>query len=192
MLDKIPSRASGTLMCCGDALIAISAWPGRIGSALILLLIFVVLLSVTGSLLGWSALLSWDTAIPLFGTHLNMTSIGELQWHVFALLVALSGAYALKESRHVRVDIISGRFSTRTKLWIDVVGDLIFLVPFFCLLAYYSMDLIHTAYEFSERSNSGGLQDRYLVKSTLLLTSVLLVMAGTGRILKNIGLLLKP
>ncbi|KAA0892842.1 TRAP transporter small permease subunit [Pusillimonas sp. ANT_WB101] len=173
----------------GNALLNASAIPGRYGSILILILVFVVLISVVGSQFGLGELFTWDTSIPLFGTKLNMTSIGELQWHLFALLIMLSGAYALKEDRHIRVDVMSDRFSIRTRLWIDVLGDLFFLLPFFALLAWYSFLFTQNAYNFGEQSNAGGLIDRYLVKAVLPIGSVLMLIAGVGRILRNLGLL---
>ncbi|AEC21973.1 hypothetical protein PT7_3433 [Pusillimonas sp. T7-7] len=157
---------------------------------MIFILVFVVLAAVIGAQLGLSELTSWENPIPLFGNHLNMTSIGELQWHIFALLVMLSGAYALKEDRHVRVDVWSARFSDRTRLIIDLLGDVFLLIPFFALLTWYSWAFMQMAYEFGEQSNAGGLVDRYLVKAALPLGSVLMLGAGLGRVLRNLGLLL--
>lgn len=174
----------------GDALLAACALPGRYGSALIFLLVFVVLAAVIGAQYGLSDLASWTTRLPLFGNHLNMTSIGELQWHIFSLLVMLSGAYAVKEDRHVRVDVWSVRFSNRTRLIIDILGDAFLLIPFFALLAWYSWAFMMMAYGFGEQSNAGGLVDRYLVKAVLPIGSVLMLGAGVGRVLRNIGLLM--
>lgn len=174
----------------GNALLRLSALPGRYGSILILVLVFVVMVSVVGAQMGWSDITSWGPTVPLFGNHLSMTSISELQWHIFSLLIMLSGAYALAMDRHIRVDIVSGRFSARTRVWIDLIGDLVFLIPFFVLLAWYSLAFTQMSYGFAEQSNAGGLVDRYLVKAVLPLGSVLLILAGIGRVLRNIGLLL--
>jgi TRAP-type mannitol/chloroaromatic compound transport system permease small subunit len=178
------------MMKWGDALLEACALPGRYGSALIFILVFVVLAAVIGAQFGLSDLASWTTRIPLFGNHLNMTSIGELQWHVFSLIVMLSGAYALKEDRHVRVDVLSVRFSSRTRIIVDILGDAFFLIPFFALLAWYSWGFMLMAYGFGEQSNAGGLVDRYLVKAVLPIGSVLILGAGIGRVLRNVGLLL--
>lgn len=180
----------GVITRWGDALLEACALPGRYASALIFILIFVVLVTVIGAQFGLSDLARWETRIPLFGTHLNMTSLGELQWHLFSLLIMLSGAYALKEDRHVRVDVLSARFSNRTRLYIDILGDLFLLLPFFALLAWYSLGFAQTAFQFGEQSNAGGLVDRYLVKAVLPIGSVLMLGAGVGRIVRNLGLLL--
>src|SRR5699024_7677681 len=137
------------------------------GSILILVLSVVVLISVIGAMFGVGSIFSWQHSIPLFGKRLTMTSIGELQWHLFALLIMLSGAYTLKADRHIRVDIISDKFSNRTKLIVDILGDLFLLLPFFAVLAWYSLSFTQMAYTFAEQSNTGGLIDRYLIKAVL-------------------------
>ena len=47
----------------------------------------------------------------------NQTSvwIGELEWHLFALLFLLSAGYAFKHDRHVRVDLFYTNFSKKKK-----------------------------------------------------------------------------
>lgn len=174
----------------GNALLNIAALPGLYSSILILLLTFLVVGTVIGAQMGLSEIVVWTTPIPLFGKHLTMTSLGELQWHIFSLLVMISGAYALKEGRHIRVDVISTRFSPRARLIIDLAGDLFLLLPFFALLAWYSLSFTQMAFTFGEQSNTGGLMDRYLIKAVLPLGSVLLVIGGLGRILRNLGILL--
>lgn len=175
----------------GNALLNLSALPGRYGSALIFVLVIVVVLSVLGAQFSLGELLRWETRVPLFGNHLSMTSIAELQWHVFSLLVMLAGAYALKEDRHIRVDVVSASFSDRTRIWIDILGDLFFLLPFFAVLGWFSVSFVQTSYNFGEQSNVGGLVDRYLVKAVLPIGSALLLLAGFGRVLRNIGLLIE-
>lgn len=175
----------------GNALMKLGALPGRYGSALILVLILVVVFSVIGAQFGWAVLFRWETSIPLFGTQLSMTSLAELQWHIFSLLVMLAGAYTLVKDRHIRVDLVSMRFSWRLRVWIDILGDLFFLIPFFVLLTWFSISFVQTSFAFGEQSNVGGLVDRYLVKAVLPIGSILILIASIGRVLRNIGLLLQ-
>ncbi|MFP1680490.1 TRAP transporter small permease subunit [Alloalcanivorax sp. C16-2] len=177
------------LATAGEALMAISAKPGRYGAWILIALNLSVLVSVFGAQMGWSDLLRWEGDFPLLGNHLNMTSIAELQWHFFALLVMLSGVYAMRADQHIRVDVLSVGFSPRTRLVIDLIGDLFFLMPFFGLVAWYSMDFVAMAFQFGEQSNSGGLVDRYLVKAVVPLGAGLMLLCGLGRVLRNLGLL---
>lgn len=168
----------------------ISAFPGMLGSVLVLVLVVVVVGAVIGAFYGVSDIASWDRSVPLFGTHFNMTGLTELQWHIFSLLIMLSAAWTFCEDGHVRVDVLSGHFSGRSKLIIDILGDLFLLLPFFGCLAWFSFKFAMTAYSFGEQSNSSGLIDRYLVKAVLPIGSGLMLCAGTGRILRNLGRLI--
>lgn len=181
-----------TVAAFGTGLMKISAVPGRYGAWIIFVLTLVVLFSVTGAQLGWSHLASWGTSVPLFGDHLNMTGIAELQWHFFALLVMLAGAYAMYEDQHIRVDVLSARFSPRLRTLIDIGGDLLLLIPFFALLLWFSIDFVAMSYNFAEQSNSGGLVDRYLVKAVLPLGSALILLGALGRVVRNVAYLIDP
>lgn len=176
----------------GTGLMKISAVPGRYGAWIIFVLTFVVLFSVTGAQLGWSHLTRWETSIPLFGTQLNMTSVAELQWHLFAVLVMLAGAYTMREDQHIRVDVVSQRLSVRGRLLTDVLGDLLMLIPFFALLFWFSLDFVKMSYNFAEQSNSGGLIDRYLVKAILPIGSALLLLCAVGRVIRNVAYIIDP
>lgn len=176
----------------GVALMKLSAVPGRMGAWIIFALVLVVLFAVVGAQMSWSQVASWDTAIPLLGTHLSMTGVGELQWHLFALVVMLSGAYTMQQDQHIRVDVVSAALSMRARAGIDLVGDLLLLLPFFGLLLWFSLDFVAMSHRFAEQSNSGGLVDRYLVKSVLPLGCALLVLCGVGRVLRNAAFVLAP
>lgn len=181
-----------TMAALGTALMRYSAVPGRLGAWIIFVLVLVVLFAVLGAQMSWSELGRWETALPLFGTHLNTTGVGELQWHLFALMVMLAGAYTMQQEQHIRVDVLSSRMSQRMRLAVDLCGDLLLLLPFFALLLWFSLDSVARAYQFAEQSNSGGLVDRYLIKAVLPLGSGLLLLCALGRILRNLAFFLAP
>lgn len=180
------------LVRLGNALMHVSALPGYYSAWLVPVLVIVAVIGVIGAQQEVNVLLSWETPIPLLGTRLSMTGLAELQWHLLSVLIMLAGAYALREDRHIRVDLFSARFSPRTQRIIDLIGDLLLLLPFFALLFWFSLKTAQNAYNFGEQSNSGGLVDRYLVKALLPIGCALLMLAGAGRILRNLGLLLYP
>ena len=64
----------------------------------------------------------------------------EIQWYMFAGMVLLGGPYTLKMNEHVRVDLVYGMVSERTRIWIDIIGGFLFLLPI-CVI----LDLFHLA-----------------------------------------------
>ena len=77
---------------------------------------------------------------------------------MFAGIVMFGTAKVLRVNEHVRVDIIYGSRSSRTKATIDLVGLAFFLVPISLLMIYLSWPFVLDAYVSGEMSsNSGGL-----------------------------------
>ena len=57
---------------------------------------------------------------------------------MFAGMVLLGAPYTLKMNEHVRVDLVYGMVSERTRIWIDIVGGLLFLLPICIILTYFT------------------------------------------------------
>ncbi len=53
----------------------------------------------------------------------------EIQWYMFSGMVLLGASYTLKVNEHVRVDLVYANVSERTRLWIDLFGSIVFLLP---------------------------------------------------------------
>lgn len=121
----------------------------------------------------------------------NISSNGwlEIQWYLFAAIFLLATSYTLRRNEHVRIDVIVGRFSKRTQVWIDLLGFLLFLMPATLLILYYSLPYAWISIENQEvSSNAGGL----IVWPAKLLIPVgftFLILQGVSEIIKRIGYL---
>lgn len=171
----------------GHALMEIGAWPGRAAGWLIVPMAAMVLTAVIGSQLKVGQIASWQTDLPIFGTNLTLNGLAELQWHLLAIIVMLGIAYAMAQDRHVRVDLIYGNLSPRAQALIDLLGDLVFLMPFCIIIGWLSVDFVKFSFSTGEQSNYGGLVDRYLIKAIIPIGLALLGVTGLGRILVNLS-----
>ena len=125
---------------------SISEYTGRAVSWLAAVLVFLICVSVT----------------MRYVFNESKIYLDELHWHLFSLLFLLGAAYALKHDRHVRVDVIYQRFSPKGQALINLLGTLLFLLPF-CLL------VVRQAWVFTERAflnnessaDPGGLPYRF-------------------------------
>src|SRR3954466_12046881 len=52
----------------------------------------------------------------------------ELQWYLFSGVFLLCAGFTLLRNEHVRIDVVTGRFSHRTQAWIDIFGTVFFLL----------------------------------------------------------------
>ncbi|MCK9472351.1 TRAP transporter small permease subunit [Sulfurimonas sp.] len=113
------------------------------------------------------------TARYLFST--GSVALQELEWHLFDIIILFGIAYTLREGAHVRVDIFYASFSQKTKVFINIISSLFFVLPFSFLIIYIGIDFTQMSYLQNEASsNPGGLEYRFLVKSLMPLSFVFL------------------
>jgi TRAP-type mannitol/chloroaromatic compound transport system permease small subunit len=153
-------------------------------SWLVLLAILVVVASVAGSAAGLTEIWAWQGDLPLFGERLTLTGLGELQWHLFGVLVMFGGLQALAEDQHVRVDFLYQSFSHRRRLAVNLAGHLLLLVPFLVVLIDRSIPAVELAHRSGAGSDYGGLQDRWLIKSVLPLGFALLLFLALCQVVE--------
>ena len=168
------------------ALVKASAWPGRMASWAVVVIMILTVLTVVFSQLRFGVIATWETSVPLLGNRITLAGLTELQWHFFGLLVMLGGAYALQTDTHIRVDIFYANLGPRGQRVVDVLGDVLLLLPFCVIITYYSLGYVERAFVSGERSDYGGLRDRYLVKSLIPIGLTLLGIGALLRTLRNL------
>ncbi|HVY06487.1 MAG TPA: TRAP transporter small permease subunit [Burkholderiales bacterium] len=113
----------------------------------------------------------------------------ELQWYLFAAVFLLCAGYTLLNNEHIRIDVLSSRLSARSRLWIDVIGTLLFLLPVAICVLWLSWPVFVNAWASGEvSSNAGGLvrwPARLLVPAGFLL----LALQGVSELIKRIAAL---
>ncbi|GAA0849663.1 TRAP transporter small permease subunit [Marinobacter szutsaonensis] len=157
-----------------------------------LAIMFVVLTTVAMNALGWNELFRWDGEVLLLGNAITINSVTEMQWHLFGLMTLIGGSYALHSDTHVRVDILHHRLGPAGRHWVDIIGHLVFLIPFCVLIAWLSKHFVQMSYLSGEQSNYGGLTDRYLIKGALPAGLALLAISGVGQIFDRLARILDP
>jgi TRAP-type mannitol/chloroaromatic compound transport system permease small subunit len=113
----------------------------------------------------------------------------EVQWYMFAGMVLLGGPYTLKMNEHVRVDLVYGMVSERTRIWIDIVCGVLFLLPICVILIYFTWPWFVESWRLGEESpNAGGLI-RWPVKLVLPVGFALMVLQGISELIKRVAAL---
>lgn len=165
-----------------------------IGLSALLVPAIIVLISVTVlfAQFGVNPVFVFQERVTLLGRQLNLTGLTELQWHAYALLIALACAPVLLENNHVRVDFIYERLPERWQHAINLMGHLLFALPFLWLCLSPSLALVQRALRTGEGSVDGGLSDRWLAKSTLPLLLGLLLAAVLIDLVRLIHSLRRP
>lgn len=87
--------------------------------------------------------------------------------HAFVFLAA--SGYTFREDGHVRIDLIYGKRSPRTKAIINLLGSLFFALPFLGFLAKWSWPMVTRSFANMERSSeAGGLPGLFVLKGAIL------------------------
>jgi TRAP-type mannitol/chloroaromatic compound transport system permease small subunit len=113
----------------------------------------------------------------------------EIQWYMFAGMVLLGGPYTLKMNEHVRVDLVYGMVSERTRIWIDIVGGVLFLLPICVILTYFTWPWFVESWNINEASSNAGGLLRWPVKLLLPIGFFLMALQGISEIIKRVAAL---
>ena len=85
-------------------------------------------------------------------------------------------AWTLQQDGHVRVDIFYSKMSGHSRAMVDLLGTLLFLVPFCLFVLVTAWPYVGSSWELLEASReAGGLPLVFLLKSLILVMPVLLL-----------------
>jgi TRAP-type mannitol/chloroaromatic compound transport system permease small subunit len=136
-----------------------------------------------------AVLISAGNAVIRKAFNVSSNAFLEIQWYLFAAVFLLAAGYTLLRQEHVRIDVISGRFSKRVQIWIDIFGICFFLFPFVIMVVKLAMPLVINAYEIKEMSSNAGGLIRWPVFAMLPLGFILLGVQGISELIKRIAFL---
>ncbi|HBL11626.1 MAG TPA: C4-dicarboxylate ABC transporter substrate-binding protein [Cyanobacteria bacterium UBA11162] len=152
----------------------INEWIGRLTYWLVLLMVAIGVWNVIGRYLGRSV-----------GQNLSSNAFIEGQWYLFDLVFLLGAAYTLRHDEHVRVDIFYKNWSAKWKALANLIGTLLFLIPFCLMVIYFSWETIINSWRIWEVSPDPGGLPRYPIKSMIIIGFVLLIFQGISEAIKN-------
>ena len=148
------------------------------------------IISKTGKISSWFSLalvllISTDVLLR-YVFNFSTASLYEMEWHLFAIIFLLAYPYTLQKNKHVRVDVFYNNFSKRKKNIIDLICNIIFLIPFSFIIFYTSLPFVEDSYSILESSpDPGGLPYRFIVKSIIPIAFFLLMIQGILNTIKN-------
>ena len=136
-----------------------------------------------------SCLVSAGNAVSRHFLDLSSNAWLEIQWYMFAAMVLLGGPYTLKVNEHVRVDLLYSSVSERARIWIDILGGLLFLLPICLILVYFTWPFFVDSWRIDETSQNAGGLIRWPVKLLLPVGFALMALQGISEVIKRIAAL---
>jgi TRAP-type mannitol/chloroaromatic compound transport system permease small subunit len=120
---------------------------------------------------------------------LTTNAIYEAQWYLFSIIFLGGAAYGVDRDVHVRVDIMYAKLSDKGRAWIDMVGTIVFMLPFCIMMLWVSWPAVRNSWAIREVSPDPGGLPRYPIKTLILVSFVLIVLQGISQIIKQIEIL---
>ena len=124
---------------------------------------------------------------------IGSAKLQELEWHLHGILFLTTLGYGYLEGAHVRIELFRDKWSQKTKAWVELLGILLFLLPFTLFAIKFSVDYAAMAFANQEVSASmTGLGLRWVIKSFMALGLTLLTFAGIAEALYLVLYLFGP
>jgi TRAP-type mannitol/chloroaromatic compound transport system permease small subunit len=126
-----------------------------------------------------------------YGFNRGLVPLEELMWHLYAVAFMFGMAYCITNDSHIRVDIVHMNLSRRKQHIMEVLGILFLLFPFLWVLFDHSFTWAMDSFEINESSqNPTGLPYRWIIKSVVPLTMILMFIAALARLIQESLLLI--
>jgi len=171
--------------------------PGRAAGIIKLAAVLEKISVFSGQTISWLTLLMVLTTFAIvvlrYAFEMGWVAMQESVIYMYALVFLIGIPYTLKQDGHVRVDIFYCNMSLRSKAWINLLGNIFLLIPVTLFIAWISWDYVAASWALKEQSGeAGGLPGVYLLKSSILIMTLLLLIQGISQILFNFIFLFFP
>jgi TRAP-type mannitol/chloroaromatic compound transport system permease small subunit len=120
-----------------------------------------------------------------YALGIGSIKLQESVLYAHAGLFMLAAAWTLQVGGHVRVDIFYAQAKPRTRALVDLLGALLFLLPFAGVLVVLSIPYAERSWAILERSpEASGLPFVYLLKTLIPLFALLIGLQGVAQAMR--------
>lgn len=151
---------------------------GKLTSLLLIVMVTVGALNVIASELG-----------ELLSLKLTSNRYLELQWYLYGIIFLLGSAYTLKQNDHVRVDVFYNGWSAKRKAWANLLGSLLFLIPFSSLIITTAFPKVIRSWQRGEMSPDADGLLRAPIKTVVIIGFALLILQGLSEAIKSAAII---
>jgi TRAP-type mannitol/chloroaromatic compound transport system permease small subunit len=138
-------------------------------------------------------LVEFAMVVMRYALAMGSIKLQESVLYAHAGLFMLAAAWTLQVDGHVRVDIFYAPAQPRTRALIDLIGAMVFLLPFAAVLTVLSVPYVERSWAILERSReASGLPFVYVLKTLVPLFAVLIGLQGLAQALRAALVLSEP
>ena len=159
-----------------------------------------------GRLTGWMITLMiliglYNVIVRYLGRYIGRTLSSnlylELQWYLFSIIFFFGFAYVLRHNQNVRVDFLYTKWPVKRRALINLVGDLLFMIPFCIMGIIVALNPVLASWgrlsdgswgEWEMSPDANGLP-RAPIKTMIIVGFALLLLQAISEIIKHIAVL---
>jgi TRAP-type mannitol/chloroaromatic compound transport system permease small subunit len=131
------------------------------------------------------AITCFDVICRKLSIPIPYTKFQEMEWHLHAAIFALWMGYCYTINAHPRVDSYTEVLPFRVRAWIELVGCLLFALPYTFLVVYFGLDFLTISFLQDEGSeNVAGLHYRWIIKGVFVFGLFLILAAVVSVMLR--------
>ncbi|MEP0354191.1 MAG: TRAP transporter small permease subunit [Paraglaciecola sp.] len=131
-------------------------------------------------------LLTFVIVVLRYGFDLGWIAMQESVMYLHAMVFLLGAAHTLKVNEHVRVDIFYRKMSEKKRLYVDIGGALLLLMPVNGFIFVMSFDYVQRSWILLESSpEAGGLPLVFLLKTFILIFAASMNLQGLAELIRN-------
>lgn len=160
-------------LCLSRWIDAINTWVGK----------------ASGWLLLVAVLISGVNAVVRKVFSMSSNAWLDAQWYLFGAVFMLCASYTLIKDGHVRVDLLAGKLSTRARSVIELLGHLLFLLPFTLLMVFESWPFALESILVGEGSSNAGGLPVWPAKMIILVGFLMLFLQGVSELIKRVAIM---
>ena len=143
----------------------------------------------------------YNVTVRYIGRFIGLTLASniyiEAQWYLFSIVFFFGFAYVLRHNQNVRVDFLYSNWPVKRRALINLLGDLLFLIPFCILGIIVAYNPVLASWgrlpdgswgEWEQSPDANGLP-RAPIKSMIIVGFVLLLLQAISEIIKHVVVL---
>lgn len=128
-------------------------------------------------------LVAFAVVVLRYGFQYGRVDLQESITYLHAAVITLCMGYTLARDAHVRVDIFYNRMTPRARLFVNLAGDALLLLPTAAAILYNGWDYTIISWRVLEGSPEiSGLPGVFLLKTLIPLMALALIAQALARI----------
>jgi len=137
-------------------------------------------IALCGKAVAWltviMVLLTFTIVVLRYGFNLGWIWLQETLTYLHVMVFTVAAAWTLQQDGHVRVDIFYNEMPDKKRALVDLLGTLLFLMPFCIFVLIIAWPYVANSWKLLESSReAGGLPLVFLLKSLILVLPALLL-----------------